>query len=411
MYKTIISFILLACVSFACEFNRNDNDGVLEEMELTSASIELIESDNLFGLYLFRTVLEHDDSKNVMISPLSVALALGMTYNGAETTTEEAMKETLRLSGLTDEQINSSYKSIIDQLVKLDPKVILNIANSIWYKMGYQVEADFIEVNQDYYYAEVNEMDFGRSDAVDIINGWIETKTNGLITEMLDQIPGNVVMYLINAIYFKGIWQYEFKKSDTHEADFYPSPGETVKVSMMQMEQDLEYHRNETFSAVSLPYGDGEFSMMVMLPHQDKTTDDVIALMDAEHWAEWTGDFRTAGVNLQIPKFKFGFKKLLNQDLTDMGMGIAFGGDADFSGINPARALYISRVIHQTFIDVNEEGTEAAAATIVEMRELSSNGGGSPISFIVDRPFIFVIKENSSGALLFMGKVTEPEYQ
>jgi len=394
-------------MAIACEMNRDPKPGELDEMELTSQSLELIESDNLFGLELFQSVLANDDSKNVMISPLSVALALAMTYNGAETSTEEAMKETLKLSGLTEDEINTAYKSIIDQLVGLDPKVILNIANSIWYKLNYQVEADFIKVNQDYYYAEVNELDFGRPEAVDIINGWIDTKTNGLIPEVLDKIPASVVMYLINAIYFKGTWKYEFKKSDTHEADFYPAAGETIKVSMMEMEQDLEYYRNEHFSAVSLPYGDGEFSMMVLLPDHDKTTDDIVDLMDAEHWPEWLEGFTTKGVRVNLPKFKYGFKKLLNQDLTDMGMGIAFSDAADFTGINPAGGLFISRVIHQTFIEVNEEGTEAAAVTVVEMT-YSSSGGGTPISFIVDRPFIFVIRENSSGALLFMGKVSDP---
>jgi serine protease inhibitor len=406
MYRTIISFILLAFLPFACELNRDPEPGVLEELELTSHSIELIESDNLFGLELFQTVLQNDDSKNVMISPLSVALALGMTYNGAEGTTEEAMRETLKLSGLTDDEINACYKSIIDQLVKLDPKVILNIANSIWYLLGYPVEAEFIKLNQDFYYAEVNEMDFSRSDAVDIINDWVNIKTNGLIPEVLDEIPGNVIMYLINAIYFKGTWKYEFKKSDTHEADFYLAPGESKKVSMMQMEQDLDYYSNETFSAVSLPYGDGEFSMMVMLPKEDKTTDDVVDLMNSENWQEWIEGFHETEVKVILPKFKYGFKKLLNDDLKDLGMGIAFSGDADFTGINPAGALYISRVIHQTFIEVNEEGTEAAAVTVVEMRELSAGG----YQFTVDRPFIFVIRENSSGALLFMGKVSDPEY-
>ena len=192
----------------------------------------------------------------------------------------------------------------------------------------------------------MNELDFGRPDAVDIINGWVNTKTNGLIPEVLDEIPGNVVMYLINAIYFKGTWKYEFKKGDTHDADFYPVPGETIEVSMMQMEQDLDYYSNETFSAVSLPYGDGEFSMVVMLPRDDKTTDDVVKLMTSENWQEWLEGFRTTGIKLKLPKFKYGFKKLLNDDLTDLGMGIAFTGGADFTGINPGGNLYISRVIH-----------------------------------------------------------------
>jgi len=206
--KTIrlVSIIIAGIIIFlSCE--RLPDEQEPNKMNLTKKSLELIESDNEFGLEFFRKVIKNDTSDNIMVSPLSVALALGMTYNGAEDSTKEAMKETLKLSDLTDDEINAAYKSIVDQLLKLDPKVILSITNSIWYRQNFTVLPEFIKVNQQYYDAEVNELDFNLPDAKDIINDWVDEKTKGLIPEIIDYIPAEAVMYLINAIYFKGIHQ------------------------------------------------------------------------------------------------------------------------------------------------------------------------------------------------------------
>jgi serine protease inhibitor len=413
MKRIALISIILAFILSGQSCNQFSDNQEPKTMDLTKKSLELIGSDNEFGLDFFQKVLAGDDSENIMVSPLSVALALGMTYNGSDGTTKEAMKETLKLGGLTDEEINKSYKSIIDQLVRLDPKVILSIANSIWYKLNFPVENEFIELNSQYYYAEVNELDFEQPDAKDIINGWVDEKTKGLIPEIIDYIPANAVMYLINAIYFKGVWQYEFDPEKTSQKDFYTENGATEQVDMMEMEEDILYTSNDIFDAVSLPYGDGQFNMFIMLPKWQKTTADIVAELNNDNWNTWINSLETEQVVVKLPKFKFSFFRLLNDDLTDMGMGIAFDPDnADFSGINPERDLYISRVLHKTFIDCNEEGTEAAAVTAVEISETSYNPNEPVIKyFVADHPFLFAIRENSSGTILFMGRVNNPQYE
>lgn len=410
--KSVVS-IILSGIILILSCDRLPDEQEPNKLNLTKKSLELIESDNEFGLDFFRKVITNDTSDNIMVSPLSVALALGMTYNGAADSTKEAMKETLKLAGFTDEEINNSYQSIVDQLLKLDPKIILSIANSIWCRQGFTVLPEFIELNQHYYDAEVSELDFNLPEAKDIINEWVDEKTNGLITEIIDYIPIEAVMYLINAIYFKGLWKYEFDPEATGEQSFYLKDGNTKMVDMMEMENDLLHMSNNLFSAVKLPYGDGAFNMTILLPRPQYTPDDIVEELTNENWNTWMGSFGEEHVVVKLPKFKFEFFRLLNQDLTDMGMGIAFEPfNADFSGINPLVQLYISRVLHKTFIDVSEEGTEAAAVTAVEI-SFTSADPDSPTAtfFVVDRPFLFTIQENSSGTILFMGRVNRPEYQ
>ena len=410
--KRLVSIILTGIiVILTCD--RLPDEQEPNKLNLTKKSLELIESDNEFGLEFFREVINNDTSDNIMVSPLSVALALGMTYNGADGSTKEAMKETLKLSGLSDEEINTAYKSIIDQLLKLDPKVVLSIANSIWYRLNFTVLPEFIDLNKIYYDAEVNELDFSLPDAKDIINEWVDEKTKGLIPEIIDYIPAEAVMYLINAIYFKGLWKYEFDPEATSEQPFYLTNDQTEVVDMMEMECDLMYMSNELFSAVKLPYGDGAFSMTILLPHSQYTPDNIVEELSNENWNTWMNSFSNEHVVVKLPKFKFKFFRLLNQDLKDMGMSIAFDPfNADFGGINPDEKLYISRVLHKTFIDVSEEGTEAAAVTAVEI-SFTSIDPSQPTAtfFVVDRPFIFSIQENSSGTILFMGKVNRPKYE
>lgn len=410
MKKIIAACLVIGVISSGQSCDRFSDKPEPAEMNLTKKSLELIESDNNFGLEFFQEVATANTNDNIMVSPLSVALALGMTYNGSGGTTRDAMKETLKLGNLTDDEINVSYKSIIDQLLKLDPKVILNIANSIWYKLSFPVQNEFIELNKEYYYAEVNELDFYAPDAKDIINGWVNDKTKGLIPAIIDEIPAEAVMYLINAIYFKGTWTYEFDPDDTEEQDFHTEGGMTEKVDMMQMEADILYTGNDLFDAISLPYGDGQFNMFIMLPKQGKTTADIIPELNNDNWNTWINSLGKQKVVVKLPKFKFEFFRLLNDDLTNMGMGVAFDpGNADFSGINPDRELFISRVLHKTYIEVNEEGTEAAAVTAVEIGETSYNPDEPVvIYFTADHPFLFAIRENSSGTILFMGRVNLP---
>ena len=408
MKNKVIFLLVLAALFSACE--KQDNTGEPKKINISKTTEQVIAADNLFGFYLFQRVLANDPvAGNIFISPTSVALALAMTYNGADGETKAAMEETLRKQGLTAEQLNQSYKDLMDALVSVDPKVLLEIANSIWYRNDVEVLPEFININRNYYNAEVNAIVFN-DQAKDIINGWVAEKTHDKITEVLDYIPEDAIMYLINAIYFKGIWRSEFEKDKTADMPFYLADGSPVQAPTMQQQDTFRYFRNELMSAVELPYGQGNFSMMILLPNTGKTTGDIVASLSIENWNAWMQDFSEQDVVMHLPRLKFEYKKLLNDDLSDMGMGIAFSDEADFSKIDPTRDLMISRVIHKTFVEVNEEGTEAAAVTVVEIVETSIEPGGNdgPVYFYVDRPFLFLIREKDTGAILFIGRVMNP---
>jgi serpin B len=399
--------LVLAALLHQCADRIFDPVEVREKRDLTSFEKQLVQSGNVFGIELFKKINEFEQDKNIFISPLSVSMALGMTLNGADGTTFEAMQSTLELSGMSQTQINESYQSLIELLSQLDPKVIFNLANSIWYRQGFQVEQEFIKVNQTYFDAAVRELDFASSEAVRIINGWVDDKTNGKIEKIVERITPDIVMFLINAIYFKGTWTYEFEKNKTKDDQFAIPSGSTVPVKMMVQEGDFNYLENEDFQAIDLPYGDGDFSMLVILPKPGKTTETIIDQMSTAKWQEWIGAFDTVGVKLEMPRFKLEYKLSLVDVLDALGMGVAFDlGRADFSRINKNGGLYISEVLHKTFVEVNEEGTEAAAVTAVIVSD--SAVGGSPV-MRVDRPFFFFVRENRSQTNLFMGKIVEPE--
>lgn len=412
MKRILILSVFLALTGWitSCEQQQDPKPDLKpEEIQVSAETRQLIEADNQFGIELFKQVVAGQKSDtNTMISPLSVSLALGMTYNGAAGDTKGAMEETIFLEDLNSQQINAAYQSLMDALLSVDPKVTMEIANSIWHKENLEVEEDFVDVNREYYDAEVRSLDFSLPDAADIINAWCSDKTHGKIEEMLKFIPPDAVMYLINAIYFNGTWKYAFDKALTDRQPFHLEDGSEITTDMMHMEGDVNYLSNDFFQAIELPYGRGNYSMVCMLPHQDMGVDELIGQITAESWGRWMENFTERGVQVALPRFKFGYSDSLNTALKNMGMEIAFDPyQADFSGINPLRQLYIDRVLHKTFIEVDEKGTEAAAVTVVEMRELSASPGG-PISVTFDRPFVFAIREVTTGTIVFVGKVVEP---
>jgi len=412
--KSYFIYYIIVILILVCAFPSCEEAGPIQKktptITLNKKALEIIKADQAFGFELFREVYNLTEKYNIMISPLSVSYALGMTYNGAAGTTLEAFNDVLHFDDLTTQEVNESYKDLMDQLVHLDDQVEFSIANSIWYRLGFSVLSEFIQTNKDYFDAEVKDIDFGDPGTVEIINQWIEDKTNDKIQDMLDFIPADAVMYLINAIYFNAIWKYEFEKEDTYEGDFNLADGTKHKTDYMRVTGNFVYTSNEDFTAVALPYGDSTFSMVVMLPSGEQEVSDLVAKLDDVHWDAWFDNSKLMKVQVDFPKFKYEFKKLLNDPLINLGLGVAFSYEADFTRINPAGGLFISRVIHQTFIDVQEEGTEAAAATIVEILETSGVGGSSPIYFKADKPFLYLIKENSTGAIIFIGKVGKPEY-
>jgi serine protease inhibitor len=408
--RTILIATLMVAILFACEKNdplpEPDAPGCFV---LTEKSAKVLDAGQRFGFELFKEVHELSEGENMMISSLSTSYALGMTYNGSAGSTRETFRDVLHYGELDDQGINESYKDLMGQLLHLDKQVEFSIANSIWYKKGFTVLEPFISTNQDYFDAAVEELDFSDPGAKDIINGWIEDKTNDKIQDMLDFIPSSAVMYLVNAIYYNAKWKYQFDPEETLAGDFHKADGSVSQAEFMKVNGAFNLMAGEGFSAVELPYGDSTFSMVVMLPAWNSNLDKLVEGLDEESWENLLSRPGVQNVRIEIPKFKYGFKSLLNDPLINLGLGVAFGGGADFSRITPGGGIYISRVIHQTFIDVQEEGTEAAAATIVELKESVSPGGGS--SFKADRPFLYMIKENSTSAILFMGKVEQPEYE
>jgi serpin B len=404
--KTLFLFtILMAGFFVACSEDEDENLPINPTpIELDLKSQQLVEADNVFGLDIFQQLNAEEDG-NFMVSPLSISQALAMTYNGAEGETKTAMEDALKVGGLTPDEINQSYKTLVDALLRADNRVTLDIAQSIWYRQNFHVEPGFISTNQNYYDAEVRELDFGRSDALDIINGWIETQTHDKIQDMIKRIDPNHVMFLINAIYFKGSWQSKFDAENTTQKPFYVDVDKTINVDMMQKSDSVMYQQNDLFAAIEMPYGRGNFNMVVLLPNNDKTIDDVTAELTAENWDTWMNSFHAVNdLNVQLPKFKAEYEVKLNDVLSAMGMEVAFTPGADFSGIDGKGEIWIDYVQHNTFIEVNEEGTEAAAATVVAMRDYAA----MPVSFNANRPFIYAITEKETGAILFIGKMIQP---
>ena len=408
--KTICTLLLMSSFILLVSCETEPIQKETPKITLTKKSAEIIEADLAFGFELFREVCRESEQENIMISPMSVSYALGMTYNGASSTTLEAFNEVLHFGGLSNQEVNESYKDLMHQLLNLSEEVEFALANSIWYKEGYPVLEEFIKTNEDYFLAAVKEADFSDPLTVDLINAWIEEQTNDKIKDMLDQIPVDAIMYLINAIYFNADWKYEFPKENTYQGDFKLENGSKSGADYMVVEGDFLYTGNNDFAAVELPYSDSSFSMLVMLPGQESSISSLIESLDVASWDSWFENSQRLRIRVVLPKFKYEFKDLLNDPLKTLGLGMAFSDNADFSRIVSAGGIHISRVIHQTFIDVQEEGTEAASATIVEIKELSSQGGGS-ITFHADHPFLYVIKENSTGAIVFIGKVGRPEYE
>lgn len=381
---------------------------ITPEFDYNLKSARVIETNNEFGLELLKTVFDTEEKANVMISPASVSIAMGMAYNGAEGSTMDAFEEVLNYEGLTREEVNEITRELIHVLVTNLNGNLLEIANSLWYDERFPVEPEFIKLNSHYYDAGVNELDFRSTEAVNTINDWVSENTHGKIDEIIDSIDPAVMMILINAIYFNCVWDIEFNPDDTHQANFYGEDGSIKgEVDMMYLESSFKVAITDSFKAVELPYKNGKFSMYLFLPSEGSSVNQLVEKLDGATWNTWIAGFNEMeDFKVYMPRFEFEFERSLGDDLKEMGLDIAFTEQADFSGIS-AIALYIADVIHKTYIKVNEEGTEAAAVTGVVMEVTSIN----PMNEIrLDHPFLFAITENSSKSILFMGKVAEPAY-
>lgn len=406
-----LHLILLVCfVSanfFACKKEAVVNP--VKTITLTEKAQTLVNSGNNFSFGLFKQIIQADNgTANVMISPLSVSFALGMTYNGADGSTKTAMTNTLGFAGLTTDDINKNYQYLMNALMTVDNNVNMQVANSLWYRNTFPVLQSFIDVNKQYFSAEVAALDFTNPNSVNTINNWVSAKTNNKIPTIIENIDANAVMFLINAIYFKATWKYKFEESATQNAAFTLVDGTAINVPTMNMKATLNYADLNDFEAVEMVYGNGNYGMLVLLPHVDKNTNDVVNQLTVANLNNSLTTMTNQSISIHFPKFKFSFDQELSKALTSLGMGIAFTDTANFNNIYNCNCLQISKVKHKTFIEVNEAGTEAAAVTSVEIIATSVGPGYDTKQVYINRPFIFIIRERETNAVLFIGKVINP---
>jgi serine protease inhibitor len=372
---------------------------------LTADQISIISSENMFAFDIFKKVMEDaPESENVIISPLSISSALSMTLNGAGGSTRDSILIALRDNGLTPDEINISYKTLTESLLHIDQRILLSIANSVWIEKNFVVKKPFTDVLTQFYNAQSESFDKTDVQAPSMINNWIAGKTNGLIKNMIDKLDSSTVMMLINAIYFKGKWSSQFDPANTADGSFYRTSNDPEQVPMMKQTSGYKIYSGDGFTMAELPYGQGNFVMDVILPGANNTINDIIPLINKNSFKTWLDHMSERKTDLIFPKFKYGYNKELKNILTTMGMGIAFTDNADFSNISEM-SLLISFVKHQAFIETNEEGTEAAAATVVGFEPTAVM---DPFVLNVNHSFLYIIRETTTNSVLFMGRVADP---
>lgn len=378
---------------------------------------QITKGNNEFAINLYSQIKNLPEIKqaegNLFFSPYSISTALAMTYTGARGNTAKEMADVLKFPSLKLEEIASAFGDLQKQLQadKENRGYQLNVANALWGQQGFGFLNEYLEFNKKYYGSELTELDFAKSEeARKTINTWVEDKTNDKIKDLIPSgsIDSMTRMVLTNAIYFKGDWSIQFKEENTEEADFNITKDKKVKAQLMYQKEKFDYAELDNMQLLQLPYKGDELSMLILLPKTIDALESVEAGLKPDTLAANLKQMRKREVDVYLPKFKITCGTIeMKGILGAMGMKEAFSDAADFSGMNGKRNLYISAVMHKAFVEVNEEGTEAAAATGVGISLMSIPM--PPPVFRADKPFIFMIRDNRSQSILFMGKVCNPE--
>lgn len=369
---------------------------------------KLTNAHNRFGFKLFSQILQETDSENLFVSPSSVAIALSLLYNGADGETQTQMNQLLGFDNMTLEEVNLASKMLQRSLQRTDSMVQMNIANSLWVKQDVSFRHQFLKNNRQYFKAEITNLDFSNNQSVGIINRWVSQKTDGKINQIIDSIDKENILFLINAVYFKGTWQYEFDETLTSSEDFFLTDGSTKKRDLMMRKGDFLYQETEDFQGVSLPYGDGGWRFDVYLPKDNKTLQEFLAQLTPENWKQWVNNFQSREGSLKLPRFQSEYEIDLETHLQALGMQDGFSASkANFSQMT-SYSVVIDQVKHKTFIEVNEEGTEAAAATSIGISLTSVMQPDQGFQMVVNRPFFYAIRHQETGTILFMGTMVNP---
>ncbi|MEN9230813.1 MAG: serpin family protein [Thermostichus sp. DG02_5_bins_236] len=364
-----------------------------------------------FDLKLFDQLLQQRPQENLLFSPLSIHLALSMVYNGASGETQAAIAEVLEAEELSITELNWANAQLVRRLVegsRLEEgtSVQVQIANGLWVDQALTLRPQFLQASASYYQALVNRVDLGSRQTVEDINTWVANRTQGKIDRLVDRLSRDDLMVLLNAIYFKGEWRQPFDPDQTQLQPFTLADGSQVEVPMMAQSGHYSYLETDLLQVVRLPYGEGEMEMVILLPKEGVDPEALRAELNPETWGEWTGSLRSRAGSVRIPRFNLAYETDLMPTLKQLGMGIAFSGRADFSQMTSEPAQ-ISQIIHKAMIEVNEEGSEAAAVTGVILSRTAIDRE-EPFQLVADRPFWFAIRDTETEAVLFMGSVVDP---
>ena len=414
-----LSFVtgLVMLVSLAsCSSHENDSpDNVMymmpeaKTMQLTVQQKALVADNNDFSFNLFRTINSQAKApESRIVSPISVTYLLGMLNDAATGETQAEITNTLGFSGKTAKEINELCQTMMTQAPMLDKQVTIETANAIYTNKGYSLNKQFAQDMADYYKASAKSLDFSTTKALNEINDWAKSQTHGMIPQLLDKLSPRAVAYLLNAVYFQAKWTRQFDAKDTQKEEFTTEDGRKTKVAMMHNKARAVCTANDTYSTLCLPYGSGTvWNMMVLLPHEGKTVDDVIASLSSEKWRENIRQMTAKELDIKMPKFNTDTTTDLIEILKQMGIKSAFDSKhAQMPNLCDNINVYISNIMQKARIEVSEEGTKATAVTVAELTNTSV--GPDPIDiekgeFHANRPFVYLITENNSDAIFFIG--------
>ncbi len=369
----------------------------------------LASADTGFAFTLCNELAREQPAKNVFISPYSISTVLQMVCNGAAGNTRQDMARVLGTSGLEKEALNRACKALDESVRSAESNVVLNIANAIWYRTGVELRPEFVSLNKDYFGATMDALDFNDPRSSGIMNAWADKHTHGRIRKIVaGRLPRDTEVLLANAIYFKGKWERKFDAKLTKERAFNLSDGRQKQMPMMQQSGEFEYHEGAGCQAVRLPYAGRRLGMYVLLPEPGSSVEKLLGTLNAESWEnQIRRQLLERKGSLVLPRFKLEYRAELKPALTALGMALPFSRAADFSDMSSI-PLYLSAVKHNSFVEVNEQGTEAAAVTTATMKMLAIQRPAPPFEMVVDRPFLFVIEDNLTRTVLFMGAVFDP---
>lgn len=402
--KTITAAVLALTVLSCTPPTDNATPGTTAGELRVSAPFAAQTTD--FAFEMLKRVNEQDKTVNTFVSPLSLHIALGMLLNGANGPTAQEIQKTLKLNAQTLAEANQTYENLMTNLPGVDPKVKLNLANSVWYRNTFAVETSFQDVLRKSFKAKVAPLDFASPTAKNEINQWASDQTNGKIKDVIKAVDPGHVMFLLNALYFKGDWKTQFRTENTEDIPFKLMSGNTKTVKMMQASTNLRRASRPTYTAFELPYANGNYVMTVLLPAASSSADALINNLSATEWNTLQKDMTEGAIGIGLPKFTLEYKITLNGILAKMGMPKVFTSTADLTKINPKAGLYVDFVKQNTFVAVDEVGTEAATVTTIGIGVTSLPS--IPL-YLCDRPFVFLIHEKTSNTVLFMGKIVDPQ--